>query len=79
MSAMDVENKDSPSRAEELPLGRVWFARVVAGFQYPRIAMRPGDDPRRAVVPREVDESADRVAPVPHPRLTPQALAPIHV
>jgi hypothetical protein len=31
MPAMDVENKQCPSRAEELPLCRVWFARVVAG------------------------------------------------
>jgi len=79
MPAMNVENKNSPSRADELPLCRVRFARVVARFQHPRIAMRPGDDPRRAVVLREVDESADRVAPVPHPGLTPQPLAPINV
>jgi hypothetical protein len=57
----------------------VWFASIVAHLQHPRVAMRPGDDPCRPVFLREVHESADRVAPVPHAGLTPQPIAPISV
>jgi len=54
MPAMDVENKNSPSRADELPLSRVRFARVVAGVKHLRVSMRPRDDSRRTIVLCEV-------------------------
>ena len=76
---MDVDNKNRPRGAEELPLCGVWFASVVAGFQHPRVSMRPGDDPCRPVVLREVHERANRVATVPDARLAPQAVARISV
>ena len=54
--------------ADELPLGWVGLLRVVAGFQHPGVSMRPGYDARRTIVVREVYQSADRVASVPHAR-----------
>jgi hypothetical protein len=67
---MDVENKDSPGRAGQSSLSRVRLASVMAGFQHPRVSMRPRYYARRTIVLSEVHESADRVAAVPHARLT---------
>ena len=76
---MDVDNKNCPRGAEELLLCGVWFASVVAGFQHPRVSMRPGDDSCRPVVLRAVHESANRVVAVPDARLAAQAVARISV